>query len=391
MHRRCEMPGWVRKDGSSGSFVAQKGYARLPSSGAVIGIGRSVNPQQFEWDDSREDDDGFWEIALRTRTPKHIVIERPLVVIPIYDGDSYDLEEFFHRQIQDLDRASGQLLHFLEIGHPGQSGPVMRNLLKQLYGDKWDAQERCYVQRVFRRGIEHDHRREAMSELRERLQIPVGLVPCLAVPLPLEGARAVVLPIQRPWFKSDDGRLALSWSLREWLGSPALTNLLHSSGTAVDLAQRLPTEFRNLEFRLTKIVREIERGSGSSATVSGIGWAPSAEGAVLSMERPASKVTLRDRPVVLTAMEFKLLWTLALRSEERLPYESLQREASGLANTMLTSTSDWARTHKFHLLKKLRLAVGGSLKTRKELANLIVSNRGTMMLNLRRSQIHLEF
>src|SRR5687768_6665128 len=131
-----------RKDGSewgSGSgSLGQKGYGRVQDSGSVQRALGGLSPLQgwgLSWgeDDDEEGSASIVVFGIPKAKPRRF--EPPLIILPLYDGQSYELEEFFHHRIQMLDAASGKSAHILDVGNPGQSGPHFRALMEQFDPD----------------------------------------------------------------------------------------------------------------------------------------------------------------------------------------------------------------------------------------------------------------
>src|SRR5262245_25202943 len=110
--RRKDGSGW----GGSRESLGQKGYGRMSDSGAVrSGVGH-FNPQQswgLSWSDDDDDEGPIIILGPKAKPP---TFRPPLIIVALYDGESYELEEFFHRRIQLLDAASGKSVHILDVG-----------------------------------------------------------------------------------------------------------------------------------------------------------------------------------------------------------------------------------------------------------------------------------
>lgn len=311
----------------------------------------------------------------------------PLVVFVIYDGESYQLEDFFHRRIQELDRASGEHVHFIEIGHPGQSGPVFRRLARVRLGPTWERSERAYVKKVLTPGLEHDRRREAMQELAEVLAIPPEAIPALVIPVGADGRRAAWLSFPREWYSSEEGQQAFGRGLLEWCASPLVRQTVEQGVVSQDSAKYL---LDALSARTTELLYKEEAARSRTSRMRDSGWAPSFETARLGIRVPTQQVRYRGHEVPLTPTGFRLLRQLAESPEAMIPHAELHECAGEYPGATGTDPSLWAKNHKRAIMRAFEKLTGRRGVAGDDLSRLIESRRKCMRLNIPKSEVFIE-
>ena len=378
---------------AQGGAEGQKGYARVPTPEQATGIAAGLGG----WAGSREVEDhaagsGFALLAFR---PLHELPRalRPLVAFPIYDGASYDLEEFFHRHIQDLDEASGEFLYFVDIGHPEQSGKQVRELITQLrLGKSFRRLGDAYILKVLSRGLEHDHRREAMQELAADLAIPRDAIPVLAVATPRGVHETVWLKIEREWYSTREGQILFGQALREWAALPSLREAAVERLWGHTLTARVEQSFDVLRARIEELRNEAIDRTARAQLFPGVGWATtkaeaSLEVTVRGMEggRPSyGSIVIKGREVALTPTQFRFVLRLVQDAGKTVSQESLHRSAGEFPDAKSTRPSTWAKTH----MRDIRRAFEQSGISEGESHTLLRTDRKGYRLTLEKSQIY---
>jgi hypothetical protein len=312
---------------------------------------------------------------------------KPLVVYIIYDGESYQLEEFFHARIQELDRASGEQLHFFEIGHPGQSGPVFRCLAEKQLGRRWKQAESAYVKNILLPGLEHDRRREDMQKLAEKFAIPAKEIPALVIPVRAEGRRAVWLTIPREWHSTEDGQRAFGRALREWCASPLVRGAVERDVISQGSAESL---FDALKDQTIELLSQEDAARSRASLMRGSGWAPSFASARLAIRTSTQQVFYHDCEVCLTPTDFRLLRHLAEHPGTMIPHEELHQRAGEYPGATGTDPSLWAKNHKRSVVRAFKKLTGQRGVAADQLQRLIESRHKCMRLNIPKSEVFIE-
>lgn len=194
-----------------------------------------------------------------------------LVVHPIFDGESYRLNDFFESRILTLGEASGDNVDFMDIGNPRQHdewysrhrGPV------RALSDERDAD--AYVIEVQKLGSEKFHRLREIAILAEKLGVPSDATPCLVFRTTPAIPPYPRLPIKPHWYVNPSAEGAFSEALRDWLSGPHVRQFFRSAVTVSDVTTWLTTELVRLgdaiEERVQDALKSMRVASRTDANV----------------------------------------------------------------------------------------------------------------------------
>lgn len=377
-----------RMTGESGS-AWQRSAGRVPDTSSLFRVAAAFSPVQFSGTPWVIEPHGPIRIRIKLPRPTRPAVPAPLkslVLFLLYDGDSYELEKFYHNRIQDLDAASGEVVHLVEVGHPEQSGKLFRELTALALGNRWAQKEATRFEELMRRSLDHDRRREVMREIVTLLQIPFSGLPCLAAPVKGTGHTAVWRSIERDWFTSDLGRLAFSQGLKEWSSSDRMKTFVGTPMRTEERAEGIAATLQELD-RLVRVRLHDSRSAKKRSRFCEVeGWAASHDVAILSVRKESGEAWYRRQPLKLTRLEFALLYELASQPEAVHAHVDLHRRA-GFGAESQADPSGWVRDYKSKILKKLRHACGTQSASREEVDRLLDSPPKTLRLNLPRAVI----
>lgn len=226
----------------------QKSYARAASAEAAL----NVQARRGKLYASGDDDDTSGYILHSGTAPK---ANGPpwLLAYVLLNGRSHELNEHFQLSVRDLDRASGTLIHFQDIGNPRIYGEIYQGLASDELLSRIEIEEDIYLQEVRRLGSEWNQRLVESEKLARALDLELSDLPCIAFRArPYDGA--VPFAIQRGWYSTPAARWAFIDALREWLDDETEWLQYRTAPTTRELREKLCQHLTGLSHMIDQAV-----------------------------------------------------------------------------------------------------------------------------------------
>jgi len=164
-----------------------------------------------------------------------------LLAYVLLDRKSYTLNECFQLSVRALDRASGTVVHFQDIGNPRIHGEVYQRIQSPKLAEHNELEADIYMQEVSRLGGEWHKRLIETENLTKMLGLDLCDLPCIAFRTS-PFTEAVPVRILPTWYASPAACWAFMETLERWL--PKCTSSIQSESppTVIALLDGLRTQ-----------------------------------------------------------------------------------------------------------------------------------------------------
>jgi len=290
-----------------------------------------------------------------------------LLGIPVVDGHSEELIDWYERCLPDLDEAAGPEIDFRCIGDPGRSGPVHQSLLTPEERERDARDAAFYVESVHQTGRGRAHRLDGMKQLRQMLRLESDAIPCVAFVRPGETEVVGLLRIAPHWYGTRSAGQAFARCLCAWLGRKDVKKVA-TDGTAVAVTAR------RLEPLLDALTTEIET---AVATAGGTEPEASIPGNMFRWDGEHWRVVWQgtELPRLPRLSGLEIIHFLLEHPEKDYPLEELlgrtldqKRSISVPRPNPLTATDEWVAEGDVEISGQLETAIpSGSPRARQEI------------------------
>jgi hypothetical protein len=235
-----------------------KSYGRANSAESAIRIGPPLNPGSLP---------SLTIHSMKTikkwkeniNTPQRVLRPPWFKAYMLFDGDSQGLIDFFTFHIPHIGKASGDLIHFIDIGDPEQGDGLYEMMRTQRLKSYDDQASKEYEEQLTKIKIEKLYQLKEMMRLSEWMGFQLSDLPCIAFTTWPPWHPPSVLKIKSAYYAPDERRNVFGRVLQDCLFRMDRDFSVTPGVMNSELMKRFDTE-------LTKIVDEIDHEVGIASS-----------------------------------------------------------------------------------------------------------------------------
>lgn len=184
----------------------------------------------------------------------------------LYDGDSYEIHEFFQQRIHDIGDVSGKFIHFMDIGFPPQSDRNYEEIRSGGLAKQDEISAAGYKNDVEAIDSEKQYKLKELKSLVKELEINPDQLPCIVFLTTPDWSPPAVFKLNINWFSDERVVKIFSKQLQKWLRELPQKKLITPGISNKDLSERFTDELAKYKKHFDEMINHYIQSSRSSST-----------------------------------------------------------------------------------------------------------------------------